>query len=84
MPDSALLGTSGDWEFTVGGQIITYEDITVQPGQSQTFGLGFGALGIPSTGFAPNTQAFDIGGYIWTFGVQAVYKFGAPEELALK
>ena len=84
LPDAALFGTAGDWEFTVGGQYIKYEDITVQAGQSQTFGLGAGAAGVPTTTFVPNATSFEIGGYIWTAGLSAVYNFGAPEEIALK
>ena len=84
LPDSALFGTSGDWEWTVGGQLVDYEDVTVQTGQSQTFGLGTGAAGVPTTTFAPNENSFEIGGYIWSVGVSGVYKFGVPEEIALK
>ena len=92
VPDSALLGSSGDWEFTLGGQFIHYEDITVQAGESQTFGLTTGALTVAGLGaapagtvnFSPNESAFEIGGYIWSIGASAVYKFGAPEEVYLK
>jgi len=87
LPDSALFGTNGTWEWTVGGQWIQYEDITVQAGQSNSFGLTPGALtlgGLPDVNFSPNQQSFDLGGYIWTAGISGVYKFGAPEEVYLK
>jgi len=87
LPDSAIFGTSGDWEWTVGGQFIHYEDKTIAAQQSQTNGLGPGALtltGLPVGSFSGNAAAFDIGGYAWSVGVSGVYKFGAPEEIALK
>ena len=90
VPDAALLGSSGEWEFTLGGQFIHYEDITVQAGESQTFGLTPGALTVggllatQTVTFSPNTEAFEVGGYIWSVGASAVYKFGAPEEVYLK
>ena len=87
LPDSALFGSSGSWEWTVGGQLISYEDLTVQANQSQTFGLTPGALtlaGLPTVNFSPNQQSFDLGGYIWSVGLSGVYKFGAPEEVYLK
>jgi len=88
LPDSALLGSNGDWEFTVGGQFIQYDDFNVAAGQSSTFGTtnsGTAALSTaPDVAFSANTSAFEGGGYIWTAGASAVYKFGVPEEVYLK
>ena len=89
LPDSVLLGSSGTWEWTIGGQLVDYEDITVAAGQSQTFGLNVGSItaGVltdSTVGFSPNGNAFEVGGYIWSVGLSGVYKFGAPEEVALK
>jgi len=90
LADAALLGTNGDWEFTLGGQFVHYEDFDVAAGQSSTFGLtGSGAIAanpatLPTVNFTQNTSSFSGGGYVWTAGLSAVYKFGAPEELALK
>jgi len=84
LPDSALLGSTGTWEWTIGGQFVHYEDRTIDVGQSATFGLGTPGVAPGATPFSSNSNSWEIGGYAWTAGLSGVYKFGAPEEVAFK
>ena len=74
---------SGEWAFTLGGQLALYEDGHIDAGQSSTAGgivLNTGDV-IANSGnfkFKPNDQGgFDFGGYVWSVGASVSYKFGA-------
>lgn len=65
------------WEFTAGVQVILYEDRNIAVGESQNLGglssLAFAGPGV--VGFTPNTDNFKFGGFLWTAGLSAAYRF---------
>jgi long-subunit fatty acid transport protein len=73
----------GEWDFTFGGQLTLYEERDIKAGQSAVAG------GVNNTIEALLTQqqnlvrksnilgGFEFGGYLWSVGASASYKFGA-------
>jgi len=82
----------GELKLNLGGQLVIYEDETIQAGQSTTAGGvgpnaslgGFGAspasnsiTPLNAIGFGTNELPFSQGGYLWTIGMGATLRFGA-------
>jgi long-subunit fatty acid transport protein len=83
-----LRGEAGEWTFNAGGQLILYEDRTIEANESATAGgvnniVEALLVGEPDLEYRRNLfGGFDIGGYVWSVGASVSYRFnGAPNAL---
>jgi long-subunit fatty acid transport protein len=79
-------GASGLWTFNAGGQLILYEDRTIDANESATAG-GVNTIiedllvGEPDLEYKRNiVGGFDIGGYVWSVGASLSYKFNGAKD----
>jgi long-chain fatty acid transport protein len=72
----------GEWDFTLGAQVVAYKDRHIDLNQSRNAGGVNNALNVILQGeqnleYSSNSQGgFDIGGYVWSIGASVAYKFG--------
>lgn len=76
---------TGEWAFTVGGQLVYYEDRHIDANESQTLGGINGLDGLltnqQNLKYTSNSLGgFDIGGYVWSVGGSVSYKFGTSAK----
>ncbi|MDX2265803.1 MAG: outer membrane protein transport protein [Hyphomicrobiales bacterium] len=79
-------GASGQWTFNAGGQLILYEDRTIDANESATAG-GVNTIiedllvGEPDLEYKRNILGgFDIGGYVWSVGASLSYRFNGAKD----
>jgi long-chain fatty acid transport protein len=75
--DARERDTGKGWEFTGGLQALIYEDRNIAAGESSNLGgLSSATFAGPGVvGFTSNTDRFKYGGYLWTAGLSASYRF---------